>query len=273
MPTNYPTNGMLEMDINKLASYVCTPKYVVKGGSRDTKRMARFYIPETLFTHVQKLFPAAQSDAIFQALHDTSPTGGFFNFLLQNVTESYSENVQVVQTLSDNFITFSMGAKPPVFTYSGTLVNSQEDDWRSQFLLLYSRYLRASKLAKFGGRTAGQGSSTGGRVIQNHSYIKYDNVYVRGAMISLNMSLNAENEVAVPFSFQYLVQNVVLFKQVPTAGFDATIVDQGSYFDTAGDKIKIVNTTIDTTSQAQAAFPLNKLAAKKVKQDTEEETT
>ena len=161
----------------------------------------------------RSLFPGA-SNSVFTKLNKNTSgktTAGFYNFLLQNVQENFSENVQVVKTLADNYITFALGQNPPIFTYSGTLINTVEDDWRMDFLELYQSYLRASKLAKVGGNV---GSET--RVI-NTSILKYDSVFVYGTMLGFNMSMNANNELAVPFSFQYLVREVKQFIQDPNA--------------------------------------------------------
>ena len=198
-------------------SYLMTPKYAPSHSEQN--RMARFYIPASLFESIKAKFPDVAEDEVFAALHDTSANGGYFKFLLQNVQEAYSENVQVVQTLSDNFVVFSTGAKPQIFSYSGTLINTQEDDWRTGFFWLYYRYLRASQMAKFGNNDVN---------IRNYSLIKYDNIYVRGIMLNMNMGMNSSNELAVPFSFSYLVQDVFLIKQVKSAGFDTGIVDRGT---------------------------------------------
>lgn len=250
--------GML--DTGTLKGYLCTPKYWP--AHDDNRRMARLYIPNSLFTVITNLYPQARSDKTLRSLTSNEPNSqaaGFFNFLLQSVQEAHSENVQVVQTLADNFVTFSMGSRPPVFAYGGTLINSQEDDWRTQFLTLYSSYLRASKMAKFGGRS-------NNKPIKNYTFIKYDNVYVRGVMLSLNMSMAAENELAVPFSFQYLVHDIILFKQVKDAGKDDIIVDQAGDYKTVGDLLTYVNTDdVQKTSPDKSPL-LNAVALKEQKE-------
>lgn len=237
-----PANQTQDMHFG---SYMSTPKYL--SDHTDTRKMARFYIPNSLFAEVLKVFPKAQTDPIFNRLNSVKDKtyGGFYNFLLQNVSESHSENVQVVQTLSDNYITFSMGAKPPIFSYSGVLINSQEDDWNTEFFLLYSQYLRASKLAQF--------SNAG---INNTSLLKYDNKYVRGSMITLSTSLQAQNELAVSFNFQFLVKDIFVFTQENTGDIDNSIFEETAVLTNSAVDSHIVNT--DATNENVTSIALNK---------------
>ena len=206
-----------------------TPKY--NAGSDSTETMARFFIPPTLHTAITKNNTKAANDKkILGKL--SSEQGGYFSFLLQNVQESYTENVQVSQTISDNYVSYAMGSKPPIFVYSGTLINSQQDDWRRDFLQLYANYLRASKLANYAARG-----------IENVSLLKYDNFFVRGIMLNLSMSMNASNELAVPFSFSYLVKRVHTFSQGKHAISGNEIVDQERVLTTTEDIVTEVTTT------------------------------
>lgn len=117
---------------------------------------------------------------------------GYIDFLLQQATHSLSEKVQVVETLSDNYIAFFFGQSAPIFKYSGILMNSFQDDWAINMLRMYQSISRGSQLARRG-------------VL---FYLKYDSMIISGSILNLNWALNGDNELLVPFSFDLLVRKI-----------------------------------------------------------------
>jgi len=95
--------------------------------------------------------------------------------------------------LGDNYVAFFFGQEPPIFQYAGSLLNSMQDDQRTGFGLAYQHLLRGSQLAKRGGLVR----------------IRYDSTIVSGTLISTGQTLNADNELIVPFQFSVLVKEVV----------------------------------------------------------------
>jgi hypothetical protein len=185
---------------------LATPKYAFNKGARDNEfkeSLARMYVSlaEASEQLKQQYLASLPGDAQTQALAKVL-TGagqqkggtGFIDFFLQQVNESWQEAVQVDKVLGDNYVAFYFGQEPPIFQYTGTLLNSQQDDQRSGFALAYQHILRGTQLAR---RNA---------LLR----LKYDNVIVSGTMNSHSQALNAENEMVVPFSFSLLVKEYVV---------------------------------------------------------------
>ena len=115
---------------------------------------------------------------------------GYIDFLLQQVQESYQEKIQIVDVLSDNYVSYCFGQNPPVFNYTGLLYNSLQDDWRAAFTVLYQEMLRATKLARQ----------------KQVVILSYDDVFVTGVLISMSQTLVAETQIAAAFNFSMLVK-------------------------------------------------------------------
>lgn len=129
---------------------------------------------------------------------------GYMDFLLTGVTQSLSETVQISPTLADNYVAYFFGQQPPVWQYQGVFINTVQDDQASNFYRLYLHVLRGTQLARR----------------QKIISLKYDSFIVAGAMMNLQTSLMAANEIAVPFTFQLLVKRISLVNT--TAGWVPT---------------------------------------------------
>jgi hypothetical protein len=117
---------------------------------------------------------------------------GYIDFLLQQANHSLNEKYQVVETLSDNYVAFFFGQSAPIFQYSGSLMNTFQDDWAINMLRLYQSLGRGSQLARRG-------------VL---FYLRYDSIAVSGSLLNLNWSLTGDVEIVVPFSFNMLVRKI-----------------------------------------------------------------
>jgi len=177
-----------------------TPKYAKNEGLRDNEfkeTLARMYLSladssEQARAQFMRTIPndeRVRALAKVLALTDT----GFIDFFLQQVTESYSETVQIDKVLGDNYVAFFFGQEPPVFQYAGSLLNSMQDDQRTGFGLAYQHLIRGSQLAKRGGLLR----------------LRYDSTIVSGTLLGTSQTMNAENELVVPFQFSMLVKEVI----------------------------------------------------------------
>lgn len=117
---------------------------------------------------------------------------GYVDFLLQRASHSVSEKIQVVETLSDNYVAYLFGQAPPTFSYSGVLINTKQDDQAANMFRLYRHILRGTQLARRN------------KLVR----LQYDGMVVSGTMLGLSWELSAETEMAVPFQFQVLVQDI-----------------------------------------------------------------
>lgn len=189
---------------------LATPKYAVNKGLRDgefKESLARMYVSLASASKPVK-------DAYLNALPDkrtrelakvliSSGQGvetGFIDFFLTQVNEQFVESVQVDKVLGDNYVAFYFGSEPPIFQYSGMLLNSQQDDQRSGFALAYQHLIRGTQLARKGALLR----------------LRYDSVIVSGSVNSMSQVMNAESEMLVPFSFTLLVKEYLL---LPPARF------------------------------------------------------
>jgi len=184
-----------------------TPKYAKNEGLRDNEfkeTLARMYLSlagvsdQAKQAYLRSLPGDARVQALARVLVGAGQRvqTGFVDFLLQQVNETFTEVLQVDKVLGDNYVAFYFGQEPPVFQYSGALINSQQDDQRTGFALAYQHLLRGSQLARRGALLR----------------LRYDSVLVSGTLTQSTQVLNAENELAVPFSFSLLVKEYVVLQ-------------------------------------------------------------
>jgi len=187
-----------------------TPKYALDSGNRDAEykeTLARMFLSLSGAndTAVQAYLDSLPPDPTVRALANvltgktTSNQGGtgFIDFLLGQVNEQLSEKVQISEVISDNYVAFFFGQAPPVFTYSGYLLNTVQDDQRIGMAVAYQELLRGTQCARRGALLR----------------LRYDSVIVSGSVLSMSQALNAENETAVPFSLQLLVKEYQIIKK------------------------------------------------------------
>jgi hypothetical protein len=125
---------------------------------------------------------------------NASPVGGngYIDFFLQQAVHSINEKMQVIETLSDNYVAFFFGQSAPIFQYSGMLMNTYQDDWMINMLRMFQSIGRGSQLARRG-------------VL---FYLKYDSLIISGSLLNLNFTLTGDTEIVVPFGFNFLVRKI-----------------------------------------------------------------
>jgi hypothetical protein len=180
-----------------------TKKYIQNAGPRDNEyreTMARMFIEMTekereLF--VKSVPPETRALAEVLAGVGTGGSGGtgFVDFLLTSVNEQFSEKFQVVESLSDNFVVYLFGQAAPQFAYSGVLLNTYQDDQRVWMTRLYQDVLRGTQLARR----------------KKLLRLRYDSVIVSGVMLNLQMAIVADQEDRVPFSFNFIPTQYIIY--------------------------------------------------------------
>jgi hypothetical protein len=183
--------------------YAQSPKFAEYPS--DLSKMARLVIPvqKAQYNALINSVPARSKDIAMKLfVHDVQSQAGYLYFLLTQVQEARQEKLQVAETAGDNYVAYAFGGSAPVFNYSGVLMNTQQDDWRTAFVLMYEDYARATALANR--RTA--------------ALLVYDNVIVAGAMTSLQQMFSADSQRHASFSFSFLVKSyTVVSRNVLTA--------------------------------------------------------
>jgi hypothetical protein len=119
--------------------------------------------------------------------------GSFIGFFLQEVTERNSEKSQISPLNGDGYAAYFSGKEPSVYSFSGILLNTRQDQWRSTFTYLYDNLLRGSKITGLS------------RMVQ----VAYDDKVVTGSMMNLNQVLSTSpDETSTRFTFDLLVASV-----------------------------------------------------------------
>lgn len=181
-----------------------TPKYALNDGQQTDFReqLARMFIQVKNYKNFIDSFKDDASKKIAEVIGGTVAAdgltnakegNGYIDFLLQAVQQSYQEKHQVVETLADDHVAYFFGQAAPMFNFSGTLINTKQDDQAMNMLRLYREMGRGSKLAQRNTLIS----------------IRYDGLIASGAMMNLTWNLSAEMETAVPFSFSLLVKQVI----------------------------------------------------------------
>jgi len=181
-----------------------TPKYAFNRGTRDPEfrdTMARLFIalPSDKAV-VEKFFASVPEDTrplakVLAAGGENSGAGGtgFIDFLMTRSDENLRERAQIVNTLTDNYVVFYGGQEAPLFSYSGTVLNSYNDDQRVWLLKLYQHILRGSKLANRG------------LVAQ----LRYDSLLLGGYLEALDLALDGgTDKTAGTFGFRFRVKKL-----------------------------------------------------------------
>jgi len=119
-------------------------------------------------------------------------TNGYLDFFIQQASMPLQEKFDVKETLADNYTAEFFGQQPPMWSYSGWLMNTVQDDQATNFLRLYLSVMRGTQLARR----------------QKIIALKVDTMIVSGAMVNLNMTLTSNAEIYIPFSFSLLVKRI-----------------------------------------------------------------
>jgi len=155
---------------------------------------------------------AGSQDAQVRA-NQTFATNGYLDFFISQASMPLQEKVDIKDTLADNYVAFFFGQQPPVWSFSGWLMNTVQDDQATNFLRLYLEVLRGTQLARR----------------QKIINLKIDSYVITGAMLSVSPTLNAASEICVPFAFQLLVKRIDFVNYtagwVPTRAFTPFAAD------------------------------------------------
>ena len=116
----------------------------------------------------------------------------YAGFILTSVQESHNEKMELVPLPGDSFASYFYGANPRQFSFSGILLNTQQDQWRDSFEQIYEEHLRGSV------------SSRNFSIVQ----VSYNGRIVSGWLTSLSQQLDSKNDLYAMFSFTVLVSRI-----------------------------------------------------------------
>lgn len=119
---------------------------------------------------------------------DTQIVPPYSKFILESVQEAHAERSQIVETFGD-FYVFLFGERPPMYNFSGTLINTATVNWVSDFKYYYDNYLRGTKCVESGARLV----------------ITYGGRQIEGFMLAMQTATDASVERGVKLSFSVVV--------------------------------------------------------------------
>ena len=176
---------------------------------------------------------------------------GYINFLLQSVQEQFSEKVQVTEFLSDDFVAYYFGGRPSVFSFSGTLFNTVQDDWWDSFYFAVQELLRGTMVARRSGLV----------------HLRYGTKIVSGALNDFSVSHSADMQMTAQMSFSMLVKHISIVpspkhrtvysssaltaKDLDPAGSSAGKFNLAAF----GQQLKLKNTVQVTANIIEASRP------------------
>jgi hypothetical protein len=126
----------------------------------------------------------------------------YTKFILDSVQESHTERSQIVETFGD-FYVFMFGQRPPVYNFSGTLINAKNASWVTDFMYMYELYLRGS------------------RCVDNNAVaiITYGGRQIEGLILNTSNQTMAATEAGVPFQFSIVVFERRYYNFSPDMGY------------------------------------------------------
>lgn len=114
------------------------------------------------------------------------------NFFVTQISHVDSEKFQIVETFGDDYV-FFYGRRPFMLQVSGLLLNTEDFDWKSEWLENYETYLRGTKC------------------VENRCRVQFrvDDRLYSGYILTTQVQDSAETPHASPFGFQMLVYSQV----------------------------------------------------------------
>lgn len=119
---------------------------------------------------------------------ETDLVSAYGRFFMQSIVEQDTEKYQVVETFTD-FYVFFYGRRPPIYRYSGLLINDPNYRWVEDMKFMYDNYFRGSAASELGATTM----------------VQYEGRQVFGQVLGFSIQQDAVNHKAVPFSLDVLV--------------------------------------------------------------------
>lgn len=116
--------------------------------------------------------------------------GGYDRFLLTSVATQMSEKVQITEVFGDNEVVYYFGREPMIFNFSGILIDSPDNSWFTDWMMMYSEFLRGTQLAK---------NSELLRIV-------LPNMKITGTISSFSYSQESSRDVDIPFNFQFIAK-------------------------------------------------------------------
>jgi hypothetical protein len=149
----------------------------------------------------------------------TSTTKVYSNFLIQNIQQQRMEKKQVVETFGEPYI-FFFGQHPIILQVSGVLINTEDFNWRAEFIANYDEFLRGTSC------------------VQNKTrvYLSWDTIVTEGYIMECSFQETAAERHWLSFNFQMFLTNYADVSPIGISDFPRPAEFQldATSFDTTG---------------------------------------
>lgn len=168
----------------------------------------------------------------------------FSNFLLTNISFQMSEKVQVMSVFGDAEVAYFFGRQPMRMNLSGMLIDSPDNNWFVEFLTLYEKVLRGTRLA------------------QNHELLQITlpNAVLIGSIDGVSYQQDASRDTDIPFSISVLVK-----QYIPKASDIASVAEDLSKRNAVFNKGMSKRTTTASINKLRTKFGTGTVDPAKVK--------
>lgn len=133
----------------------------------------------------------------------------FQKFFLQSVQESHQERHQIVETFGDFFV-FFYGERPPIYNFTGIMLNSKDVNWIQDYMFFYENFLRGTKTVELNAKII----------------MTYQGRQIEGFILNTSNVTQAATQNGVSMSFQVVVTNRI----GATVSEDFGVVEQDGTF-------------------------------------------
>lgn len=162
-----------------------------RAGLKNVRRPLRgVEIKEDTYAYIKVIKASGEDMKLFDSSAPTGDSTEYANFLLQSVVEQRMEKQQLIETFGDSYM-FFFGESPRFLDCRAIVLNSNDFNWRAEFMANYDKYLRGTKLAENGAR----------------SYLFYDDNVVEGYWVGASIQDDAQNPLFVMIQFRIFVTN------------------------------------------------------------------
>jgi hypothetical protein len=163
-----------------------------RAGNRIARRPTRgLEIKEDTYAAIKVILSdGSELPLIDSSSRDGVGTGGYTNFILQNVSEARMEKHQIVETFGASYI-FFFGENPRFLDVQAVLINSHDFNWEAEWWENYNENFRGTKLVEKGGRL----------------YMFYDDSIVEGYMLMCQATKSSSEPHLIQMSFRLFLTN------------------------------------------------------------------
>jgi len=123
----------------------------------------------------------------------TGPSEYYYNFLLQDYAEQRMEKSQIIETFGQSYVYF-FGERTTSIQFRGLLLDTQDFNWKAEFLYNYDKFFRGTRLVAGGYR----------------AFIRVGDDLIGGYLAAMTVSNSTTGPDEIPFTFDLIVTDRAL---------------------------------------------------------------